>query len=447
MLAIITFIIILGVLIFVHELGHFVIARRNGIRADEFGFGFPPRIFGIQFISGKKREKFSEIESVETERIDVRSGNQEIIKETITEKVHNVSRTVPVRKWRIIWGKHDGDDTNEKKDLDEAAKNRYAGSTIYSLNWIPLGGFVRIKGEDGDNRDKDSFAVKSAWTRTKVLAAGVVMNFVLAWFLISLALMVGAPQPVDSSVNPIPDSKIQVSELNKCSPAIQAGIKVGDEILKNQTDSSGEKVNLNTLKDVQDHINSQKGKKMDLMIKRGNQVLDIKVTPRADAPQGQGPLGISLAETAIVNYPWYQSIYKGFIATADLIVTIIVAFGGIIKSLFVGAKIGAEISGPVGIAILTGQVTALGLVYVLQFAAILSVNLGIINALPIPALDGGRILFIIIEKIKGYPVSQKTEQMFHTTFFMLLILLMVVVTFKDVTKSASDDVCPQEVVK
>jgi regulator of sigma E protease len=130
----------------------------------------------------------------------------------------------------------------------------------------------------------------------------------------------------------------------------------------------------------------------------------------------------------------HEALWKSAVAVYNLTLMILFALGGIIMSLFAGHGVGAEVSGPIGIAILTKQVATLGFVYILQFAAMLSINLAIINALPIPALDGGRILFILIEKIKGSPVTQKTEQMFHTIGFMLLILLMIIVTLRDVVK-------------
>ena len=429
MLAVIVFIIILGLLIFVHELGHFLTARRNGIKADEFGFGFPPRILGIQSLSGQEKQKSLEVESIEKEIVDIKSGKDEIVKETITEKMRQIVRLVDIKKWRIIWGNKDGDNENEKKDLREAHQKKFAGGTIYSLNWIPLGGFVKIKGEDGGNKkDKDSFAGKSAWVRTKVLAAGVLMNFVLAWFLISIVMMIGAPEATDTDKN-IAGSKIQISEIISGSPAENSGIKVGDEIVRTQ---NGTKID--SVKDFQDFVSANKGKEISLSVKRGREAIQIKITPRADTPDGEGPLGVGLAQTSIVKYPWYEAIWIGFKTTLSLVGAIFVALGGILKNLFMGNGMGADVAGPVGIAILTGEVTKLGLVYILQFTALLSINLGIINALPIPALDGGRILFILIEKIKGSAVSQKVEQIFHTVGFILLIILLVLVSFKDVLK-------------
>lgn len=375
MLAIVIFIIILGVLIFVHELGHFTVARRNGIKAEEFGFGFPPRILGYF-----KNEK--------TGRYDFVKGSREI-----------------------------------------ESKN-----TLYSLNWIPLGGFVKIKGENGENgKDPDSFAGKPAWVRTKVLAAGVAMNFILAWVLISIVFMIGAPEAVDSAAG-YPNAKIQISNVVDQSPASNAGLSIGDEILKTQTDSSGKEVTLNDIKAVQEYINSGKGHQINLAVNRGGETLDLKVTPRVNAPEGQGALGIELTETAVVKYPWYEAVWKGLTTTLSLTGAIFVALWNIIASLFAGKGVGQDVAGPIGIAVVTKQVTGLGLVYILQFAALLSVNLGIINILPIPALDGGRILFIAIEKIKGSPVSQKMEQSFHTVGFVLLILLLILISFRDVLK-------------
>lgn len=428
MVAVLVFIIILGLLIFVHELGHFLTARRNGIKAEEFGFGFPPRIVGFQFLAGRKHAEKIEVESVQVEKMDIKMAEgEEIVRETITEKMRKVDAIVPVKKWHIIWGNQDGDNENEKVDIAEARENDYKIGTIYSLNWIPLGGFVRIKGESGDNKeDADSFAGKGAWTRIKVLAAGVIMNFVFAWILISVGLMIGAPETIDSASVHDTNYKIQISEVVPNSPASHMGLQVGDEIIKNNT--------LNTLTDVQDYINSNKGQEITLQIKRGSKVLDLKGVPRVDFPEGQGALGIGLATTMLVKYPWYAALWKGMLTTFDIILAMLAALYGILRNLLVGQGAAVEVSGPVGIAILTKQVTTLGFVYILQFAALLSINLGIINILPIPALDGGRILFILIEKIKGSPVTQKTEQMFHTIGFILLIMLMILVTFKDLAK-------------
>ena len=141
-----------------------------------------------------------------------------------------------------------------------------------------------------------------------------------------------------------------------------------------------------------------------------------------------------MGEVGFIRYSWYVSVWKGFESVYFMFIMMITAFGGIIKSLFVGKPIGGDIAGPVGIVMLVDQVSKLGAVYVLQFAAIISVNLALINILPFPALDGGRLLFLIIEKIKGSPVNQNIEGLIHRIGFTLLIVLMVFITFRDVVK-------------
>lgn len=375
MFTVIIFIIILGLLVFVHELGHFLVARRNGVMAEEFGFGFPPRIFGLYKTKNGKR--------------------------------------------KLVWGSKEVESTD----------------TIYSVNWIPLGGFVKIMGEDGEEKkDPKSFASKSAFTRTRILAAGVAMNFLLAAVLLSIGYFVGIPQAVDdAAAGNLKNEKIQIIETIPGSPAEQMGIQVGDQII-GAVENNNQVIKFGTIEEVQSYINSRKGQAIELDVKRGNETLDFTGTPRTDFPASEGALGISLVKTAIVSYPWYESIWRGVQTVVDLAGMIIVAFGNLLWKLITGHSVGMDVSGPVGIAVLTGQVAKLGFIYILQFTALLSVNLAIINILPIPALDGGRILFILIEKLKGSPVSQKFEARAHNIGFALLITLMVVVTFRDVAR-------------
>lgn len=397
LLTVIVFLVMLGLLIFVHELGHFVVAKRNGIEASEFGFGFPPRMVGCQFL------------------YDGKSGKKK-------------------GRWRIIWGGRDGNNENEKKDLADAHENNMRGGTIYSLNWIPLGGFVKIKGEDGGfSGDKDSFASKSAWTRIKVLAAGVTMNFLLAWIIISIGLMIGDPQPVDMGRANTQNSIIQIDAVTPGTPAEAMGFMVGDIIVKNQPNRNGQPLVFNTTEDIQNYVNENKGQEISIEIKRGNKVMSFSGVPRKDPPEGQGALGIQFSENVFVKYPWYQALWEGLLTTLSLIKIILLAFFAIIGNIFTGHGTGGvELAGPVKIGMYTKQATEMGLIYVLHLAALLSINLGIINIMPIPALDGGRIFFILIEKIKGKPLNKNMEQVFHTVFFIVLVSLMLFVTFREV---------------
>ena len=424
MITIVVFVVILGILVFVHELGHFVVARRNGIKAYEFGFGFPPRIFGIQFIKGEDHKKVSEIESIEVKTVDMKVGKDEIIEETITEKIHKVDKKFAVGKWRIIWGSKDGDDENEKEDLKEARKKKFSGGTIYSINWIPIGGFVRIKGEDGDGKnDPDSFASKSAWVRIKVLAAGVLMNFILAWVLLSVTFMLGSYQDVTGEH--AQGSKILIESIEKDSPAEKMGLKIGDMII-----SGGNDITFSEVQEVQKYINENRGNEITLVVqRRGNEQLKLIGTPRVETEEGQGALGISgFGEVIKIRYPFFQSLWKGL----GEIENMLVMTGQVLGKLIIGQKTDIEVMGPVKLAIFTGQIIPLGFAFMLRFIAIFSINLGIINILPFPALDGGRILFILIEKIKGKPVSQKVEQAFHSVGMMLLLALMLFITIREI---------------
>ena len=390
MVTAIVFIIILGVLIFVHELGHFVTAIKNGIRAEEFGFGFPPRIIGLQ----------------------------------------RYYRNNKTKKWRWIIGNKDGDSLEEFKDHQIKEMKKLSSGTIYSLNWIPLGGFVKIKGENGEKSDEpDSFMAKGPWIRIMVLVSGVLMNFILAWFLISAVLMIGAPEPASSDNVNQPGSKILISQVAADSPAETMGLKIGDEIAKSQPNFV-----IDYLSDVKKYIESNKGREIELKIKRGNQIIYLKGTPRLESQPGEGDLGIGYDLIINKKYLWYAAIWNGLRYVCNITILILVTFFGILKNLLMGESVSVDVAGPVGIAVLTKQVTTLGLIYIIQFAALLSINLGIINLMPFPALDGGRILFILIEKIKGRPVSRKLEQSFHTVGFIVLIALMILITFHDVGK-------------
>jgi regulator of sigma E protease len=353
LVTIIVFILILSVLVFVHELGHFFTARKSGIAVEEFGLGFPPR----------------------------------------------------------IWGK--------KK-----------GGTLYSVNWIPLGGFVKIKGEDGENRqDADSFGHKGFWTKSLVLSAGVLMNVVLAFVLLSFGFMFGLPQALDNSELNAPyvkGVKVQITAVIKDSPAAAAGIKANDQIIRlNGQEVQNEDQVLNYIKEHQEE-------EIVLSLASAGQIKDVSVKPGQVAGyEGGKALGINIVQVGLVKYGFWASWYHGLTATGILLFRIVLAFYGLLKNLIMGAGVAADLSGPVGVAVLTGQVVDLGLAYVIQFAAMLSLNLAVINFFPFPALDGGRFLFLVIEKIRRKPNNQKVENLIHNLGFSLLMLLIVFITYRD----------------
>ncbi len=383
MTTILIFFLVLAVLVLAHELGHFVTAKRNGVGAEEFGFGFPPRLVGTyKDKDGKRRWVF---------------GNKEI--------------------------------EEEIKERDE---------TIYSINLLPFGGFVKITGEDGERenkegeRDEKSFANQSVWVRFKILVAGVTMNIILAMVLFSLAFWMGLPEvlPDDNTSVDIP---ITITMVGTKSPAEQAGLQMGDKIFGLITEN-GREVKLSSIKKFQELTKKNKGQKLTLFIQHPNDSKTIKVSlvPRVNPPAGEGAIGIGLAKTKVVRHTFLESVKLGVITTWNMTRMIFDFLGKLIASPFTHQSVAGDVTGPIGIAKMSGQAAKLGLAFLLQFTAMLSVNLAIINVLPFPGLDGGRILFLLIEKIKGSPLQQSLEQKINTIGFMLLLALMVVVIVKDV---------------
>lgn len=337
---------VLSVLVFVHELGHFVMAKRAGMKVEEFGFGFPPRMMGFQ-----------------------------------------------------------------------------KGETTYSINWIPFGGFVKILGEDGSSADPRSFTAKKFLPRVGVIVAGVVMNFIMAVFVFMLINMIGSRVLVeDSNASQVRDViEVQIIQVAANSPAQAAGLKVFDEV-----------VDFGSIVETQNYIAAHKGQEITFHIKRNGQPLSLQMTPRLNPPAGQGALGIQLGRTGQISYAWYEAIWQGIKDAGYGLWSIIVGFGVLFKNLFTTGKAGVELAGPLGIAKITGDAASLGFSYLLRIMAFLSLNLAVINIVPFPALDGGRLLFLIIEKIKGSPLPKRLEQGMNTAGFVLLLLLMFFITTKDV---------------
>lgn len=356
LLTILVFILILGLLIFVHELGHFVMAKRAGMRVEEFGFGFPPRIFSIR-----------------------------------------------------------------------------RGETRYSINWIPLGGFVKITGEDGgQTADPKAFGNQSFGARFGTLVAGVSMNFLLGWFLLFLGFwVIGTPteitEGIDFSRAQVSNPQISIVAVQKDTPAEAAGFKPGDLILS----IDGRK--FEDIGEMIEYSKSRAGVDVRYELKRGKEIFYRVAVPRQNPPLGSGPVGFAPAKVAIVKYPVTQALSFSASLFVSRSFDILRAFGGLIKNLFIHGRLIEGLSGPVGIAVLTRDFTILGFVYLVQLTATLSINLGVINAFPFPALDGGRVLFLVVEKIRGTK-SVKWERIANAIGFALLIILMVAVTFRDVNR-------------
>lgn len=350
---ILIFLVILTVLIFVHELGHFITARLTKMKVLEFGFGFPPRAFRIR---------------------------------------------------------HGGID--------------------YSVNWIPFGGFVRILGEEGQARtpegapDPASFAGKPIPARIVVLVAGVAMNVLLAAGLYTANFMIGEPTF---------DGKIRWQQVEPGSPAEDAGMLPGDVVAR--IDGRVFYVPDEMIRYIYDRA----GEPIVITVERGAQTLDVTVVPRREPPPDQGPLGLRGPEPVreLVMYAPGEAVARGVEKTGVMLQAIVRAFGMVIAGVVTGTGGADDVAGPIGILGITERVAQQGLGVVIEFAALLSLNLAIINIVPFPGLDGGRLLFVLVEAARGgRRVSPQTEAAIHAAGFVLLLGLIVVISIFDIRRLA-----------
>ena len=308
------------------------------------------------------------------------------------------------------------------------AKIFHKNGTDYTANWIPLGGFVRLKGEDGsDAHDSDSFAHKKMWQRLVILLAGVAMNFVLGYVIFLGLFMTGIDMPAgfQDSDAVVSGKRLVVGGILKEGPAERAGFMAGDEIVKIQSDTfpSAERV-----KEV---VSANKGKTVEVGVVRQNEKINLTVTPE-EIQNGLIGIGVNMVDVVSVSYPFSSAVVKAGAETKDVSLLIFRTLGEIFSKLIRHGELQEGVSGPVGIAVVTGKVAQSGFGPLLQLMAMLSINLGVLNVLPIPSLDGGRALFVIFEKVLRKKLRAEIEQYAHMIGFGLLMLLVVAVTYRDI---------------
>jgi regulator of sigma E protease len=356
----IIFLLVLAVLIFVHELGHFIFAKWNGIRVDEFKIGFGPKI--------------------------------------------------------ISWGK---------------------GETKYGLNLIPFGGYVKIHGENPDDEsisgvDKDrSFVNKKTWQQVIVLVAGVMFNFIFAWIIYSTVFISGvtaAPEGFEQYSANFKNERIMITTISPGSPADKVGLKIGD-IIKgvNQSDKV-------SITEVQNAINSSDGNAISIKYQRNGQDSEVKPIPVQGLVKDKYAIGIAMSEAVDIRLPFLGAIYEGAHYTLIMIRDTAIGLYNFIINIFRGQANFSDVSGPVGIAGIVGGAAELGFKYLLMITALISINLGVINLVPFPALDGGRVLIVLIESIMRGRLKPIYANTVNAIGFVLLMILMVVVTYKDIVK-------------
>ncbi len=383
MFTIVLFILVLSLVVLVHEAGHFLVAKKSGMKVYEFGWGFPPRAIG--WYRDPKTKKI----------VRVGGGNKQNLAEV-----------------------SGGSDTAEEFP-----------ATVYSINWLPLGGFVKIKGENGNDQSPDSFGSKSFWRRLSTIVAGVAMNVVLAAVLLGVGFMIGLPTDMDGFNDPkaivVEAPAVMIQQISPDSAAAKAGLVVGDKIVTfngQPVTSADQIISLTKTNGTQPITAGVQGK--------GKALREVTVTPTV--VEGSPRLGVMLANAGVVRYPWYIAIYKGAIAAWFGLINIFIAFYLLIKNLILGNGLLFAVSGPVGVAAAVGESARLGFNYIINTTAMISLSLAAINILPIPALDGGRAFFIIIEKIIGRKLPAKYEQAIHAIGFVALLALIAVVTWRDI---------------
>ena len=352
--SILVFLILLSQLVFVHEAGHFFVAKRSGVKVEEFGFGFPPR----------------------------------------------------------LWATRRGD-------------------TEYSVNAVPLGGFVRMLGEDDPTQPRSFARARKLW-RFAILVAGSTMNFLLAVVLFTGAFTVGWPT--------VTQSEVQVMTVMPGLPAEAAGLKAGDVVLT----LAGQPVH--SSRELRQLSEQNAGREVPLEVRRDNATVALKITPRATWPEGEGPLGVSIGDRPVkvepVAYPLARALWRGVEQTFGVVAFTfylpVLAFKGLLPWSVVRPV------GPVGIYSIASQ-AAVETVQtgwwfpILSVAASLSAGLGLANLLPIPGLDGGRLLFILLEAVRGRRIDPQKEGMIHLVGLAVLFSLVIVITFADISAPVNVD--------
>lgn len=360
---IILFFVILVVLILSHEFGHFIVAKKSGIRVDEFGFGFPPKLFSIK-----------------------------------------------------------------------------KGETEYSFNAIPFGGFVKIFGETPDEESlsgpdsKRSFINKPKLIQAAVLIAGVVFNLLLAWLLLSVGFMAGMPTSVEGAPRGTVVQNVSLTVVNvlPSSPAEAAGLQVGDRVISLREGDSF--IADLSPESVQEFISTRPGQEITVEYERAREISSLTVIPKEGLIEEGPAIGIAMDMVGILKLRVPRALLEGAAVTASLTAATAVALVTLLRDAFIGQADVSALTGPIGIVGIVGDAYQFGIVYLLSFTAFISINLAIINLIPFPALDGGRLLFLLIERIKGSPIRPYIANALNTIGFFLLILLMLVVTYHDIVK-------------
>ena len=361
-MSVIIFFLVLFVLILVHEWGHFIAAKKTGMRVDDFGIGFPPKLFGVK-----------------------------------------------------------------------------KGETEYTLNSLPIGGFVRIYGEnpesvDGHDPDiKRAFGSRPKWAQAVVLVAGVTMNVIFAWILFFGTFILGVPTAVEESVAS-PEAVLYISGILPGGP-LEDKIQPGSQILSIK--SNGEELVNPKPTTFSEFIQANAGNEVLISYRYGSEESSVTVLPQAGLipdDTERVAVGVSLAMVETDSYGFVEAIKAASSQTYNGLINITVGLVTLIAQSFTGTADFSQVAGPVGIVGMVGDAADFGITALLTFTAMISLNLAVINMLPVPALDGGRLVFVAIEAITRRPINPIWTGRVNLVGFVLLMLLMVVVTWNDIAR-------------
>lgn len=361
-MSIFLFLLVLFVLVLVHEWGHYITAKKTGMRVDEFAIGFPPKMFGIK-----------------------------------------------------------------------------RGETEYNFNLLPIGGYVKIYGENAEEEGQEkstadvgrAFHERPKWAQAVVLVAGITMNILFAWLLFSLVLMIGVPTAIEES-EASDASQLVVAGTLPGAPA-EGVLPVGSVIVK--AESGDDVLTTPTPSSFSGFVSEHAPEAIAVTYEHDGKTVDVSLTPKTGLvaeDTSKYVVGASLSLIEVKKESFFNAIIDGFTMTIDGLVSITVGLGTLIKDSFIGEADFTSIAGPVGIVGMVGDAASYGLTPLLMFTAIISLNLAVVNLLPFPALDGGRLAFVAVEAITKRRVPARVTGWVNLLGFVLLMVLMAAVTFNDI---------------